>query len=122
MVMFLSILFFLQSYIFLTGFGGLLFLSHTPEISETSLTYSESSVCNKLFAVVKLFAIDYSNVLILCIIITSSIIHLISIQKPKMCHLIFLYYWCGTGACPLVPLNTPLAIVGQIPLFLFLRG
>lgn len=39
-----------------------------------------------------------------------------------MCHLIFPYYWCGTGACPLVPLNTPLAIVGQIPLFLFLRG
>ena len=24
--------------------------------------------------------------------------HLISIQKPKMCHLIFPYFWCGTGA------------------------
>lgn len=29
--------------------------------------------------------------------------HLISIQKPKMCHLIFPYFWRGTGACPLDP-------------------
>lgn len=25
--------------------------------------------------------------------------HLISIQKPKMCHLIFPYCWRGAGAC-----------------------
>ena len=31
--------------------------------------------------------------------------HLISIQKPKMCHLIFPYYWCGIGACSLVPVS-----------------
>lgn len=30
--------------------------------------------------------------------------HLISIQKPKMCHLIFHYYWRRAGACPLVTL------------------
>ena len=36
----------------------------------------------------------------------SYILHLISIQKPKMCHLIFHYYWRGTGACPLVPVNS----------------
>ena len=29
----------------------------------------------------------------------SYVFNLISIQKPKMCHLIFPYYWCGTETC-----------------------